>query len=300
MEIMNSIDESVSCFDGTEFIDTAYSGLIGSIDFLHADKDKEGYISMDVIGGSYKKEQKDLDIFTPLRGIYIPGSKRCYWTGFVDPVDFPLPDSGCVYLKPTYSDVSFSWITIIKKKRLPDTVICSCKDQLFVYKAYYVYIKKDPQIEPFVNINYFVVGKDGSIHTTVCRKKLRDDRYYVHALNSRDSELTNNYASGAISLLADRRYLWNIRTTERIHNNVFAKVDFGVEPDIVKSLVFARDEPLTPTGRKRPILHWVESHKRRIKNKIKIDIKKHLRGIASFDMGGLNFEITKPIKTNYM
>jgi hypothetical protein len=69
-----------------------------------------------------------------------------------------------------------------------------------------------------------------------------------------------------------------------------------LEEPLVKSLFFARELPITDTGRKRPILHWVRAHKRRIAERIEIDIEKYMRGTATMIMQGVEFEITKPQK----
>lgn len=94
------------------------------------------------------------------------------------------------------------------------------------------------------------------------------------------------------NMYADKKYLWNVLATE----GKKAKVLFGVYPEQIQSLFYARSLPLSVTGRKRPILHWVESHKRRMKAGTEIDINKHLRGITKFDMDGTTFEITNPEK----
>lgn len=89
----------------------------------------------------------------------------------------------------------------------------------------------------------------------------------------------------------DRRFLWNVIADEGM-----AKATFGVYPEQIQSLFYAREMPLTEMGRKRPILHWVAAHQRRIKNGIEIDIEKHLRGITEFIYNGTKFIITRPIK----
>lgn len=98
-------------------------------------------------------------------------------------------------------------------------------------------------------------------------------------------------ASATIQAWQDRRYLWNVVANEGI-----AKATFSVYPEQIKSLFYARDLPMTETGRKRPILHWVSAHLRRIKKGIDIDIEKHLRGCNEFVYQGTNFKITNPQK----
>lgn len=97
--------------------------------------------------------------------------------------------------------------------------------------------------------------------------------------------------SGALGYKADSKYLWNVQAIEET-----SKATFGVYPSQIKSLLYARDLPLTATGRKRPILHWVRSHRRRMQNGTEVDIDKHLRGISEFEMNGTQFRITRPVK----
>jgi len=97
-----------------------------------------------------------------------------------------------------------------------------------------------------------------------------------------------------IGLYTDKKHLWNVAVSENNSRNVL----FGVYPEQIQSLFYARDLPMTATGRKRPILHWVASHKRRLKQGTSVDVKKHMRGVTSFEMNGTSFEITQPIKCN--
>jgi hypothetical protein len=71
---------------------------------------------------------------------------------------------------------------------------------------------------------------------------------------------------------------------------------FGVYEEQIQSLLYSRTQPLTGAGKRRPILHWVEAHQRRMKNGTTVDIPKHLRGVNKFLMGDMQFSITEPIK----
>ena len=108
--------------------------------------------------------------------------------------------------------------------------------------------------------------------------------------------LTCQLAAATINAFADQRYLWLVKTEENtITNRVKTPLSLGVSKDHVKSLFYARSLPLTETGRKRPILHWVQAHNRRIRSGIDIDIDRYLRGIQKFEMGGFTFEIIQPV-----
>lgn len=103
-------------------------------------------------------------------------------------------------------------------------------------------------------------------------------------------------ASVSINLYCDRRFLWQVQTRERVLGSRDTPLCIGVSEEHVKSLFYARSLPLTDTGRKRPILHWVRAHQRRLREGIEIDIQRHLRGIEHFEMGGFDWAITNPVK----
>jgi len=105
-----------------------------------------------------------------------------------------------------------------------------------------------------------------------------------------------NYLAYTQGMHNDRRFFWDVQATEEFWDGIPAKAHFSIDKEYVKSLFYARSVPMTEKGRLRPILHWVRSHKRRIKEGIEIDIDKHLRGIDAFGMHGLNFQINAPRK----
>lgn len=298
MRVEAKIGTSVSCLSDKDVVNKAYSGLLAALDLV--DVGKDGRIVVEQHDGGRIDPRKDFDVFTPfIEGIYIPGSERNYWCGYLDPVDCPPPESGCVYIAPRYKDVGFEFITIKRLKRLPKKVVCGCKKPSYIYKYYDTFFFKERGQRPFVEGGYFAFDHDGVLWTVIDRLKLRDNIFRPVVTLRNEREIGMHYAAGAISLLADRKYLWNIRTAEESglsNSDGEAIVNFGVEEDLVKSLVYARDEPITKTGRKRPILHWVDAHKRRIKKGIQVDVRKHLRGVTSFKMGELDFQITEPDK----
>lgn len=104
------------------------------------------------------------------------------------------------------------------------------------------------------------------------------------------------HAAMVFNAYVDREHLWLVDTLEQLDVDRVQRIQLGVEPEMVKSLFYARSLPVTPAGRKRPILHWVNAHQRRIREGIEIDISKHLRGIDSFLLGGLNMQISQPRK----
>ena len=51
---------------------------------------------------------------------------------------------------------------------------------------------------------------------------------------------------------------------------------------------------MTATGRKRPVLHLVEAHKRRMQNGTEIDVTSFLRGSMEVEMNGTLFKVHAP------
>lgn len=109
--------------------------------------------------------------------------------------------------------------------------------------------------------------------------------------NSRARDYYAAYASCAIQIFQDRRFLWNVTAKE---GN--AKAVFTVYPEQIKSLFYSRELPLTESGRKRPILHWVQAHRKRIKEGTEFDVEKYLRGTNEFIYNNTKFEIINPTK----
>ena len=87
----------------------------------------------------------------------------------------------------------------------------------------------------------------------------------------------------------DKECGWSITAKE-----IDAKVTLGCTHNEIKSLLYAKSIPLSKTGRVRPVLHLVESHKRRIRNGIDIDITPYLRGVSEIEFNGTVFRINPP------
>lgn len=100
---------------------------------------------------------------------------------------------------------------------------------------------------------------------------------------------TEAWASATMQFLADRRFCWTITAQEKS-----ARAHLGCMGEEVKSLLYARSLPMTATGRKRPILHLVEAHKRRMRNGTDIDVSAFLRGQQIVEIGGTIFMVNPP------
>ncbi len=146
--------------------------------------------------------------------------------------------------------------------------------------------------------SFLSVNSSGEIKC--CDYLVHDQKYGSAGVKTNILSLAQNCPShiqdaeslfGAVAeMTIDRHHSWCITAEE--HG---AKVNLGCMLEEVKSLFYARSLPVTETGRKRPIIHLVEAHKRRIKSGIDIDVKSHLRGISQIEMGGTLFTINQPV-----
>ncbi len=165
------------------------------------------------------------------------------------------------------------------------------KDMKFYKMLYFSATKKD---KLSLQKSYITIDKEGKIHDTYARTP-KGERWplSVGTFANQDDVIPTDkiWASCALNAWSDRKHLWNVTAKE--HE---AKATFGVYPEQIKSLFYAREMPMTETGRKRPILHWVAAHQRRIKKGIDIDIEKYLRGVNEFVYQGTKFIITRPLK----
>jgi hypothetical protein len=89
--------------------------------------------------------------------------------------------------------------------------------------------------------------------------------------------------------ISDRMHQWGI-----FCNESQVKVEMQCYHEEIKSLLYARSLPLTATGRKRPILHLVAAHRRRMREGVEIEIDTFLRGVRKVEMGGAVFEVRAP------
>jgi hypothetical protein len=138
--------------------------------------------------------------------------------------------------------------------------------------------------------SYFTVTPDDRIVHTIDPRTVGMDGIQVrHAC-------CTVWPAYAMNVYADRTNLWQVQTTEHVLETKKTPLTLGVAESHIKSLFYARSLPVTETGRKRPILHWVKAHARRLAEGIDVDVNRHLRGITAFEMDGLSFQIISPEK----
>lgn len=233
-------------------------------------------------------------------GCYFPPEDRDFFADeFQVSVD-GFPSEVCISFESN-NDQSFAkdeYLTILNAKRIqslpggvkPHTISYMPKDE-----AIYSLTFLCPTLSNKLHIQktYFTLDKNGQIHDTYFYDP--EKRKYIVAatgtIKTTGQRTDKIWAACVLNLGSDNKHLWNVTAKEGI-----ARATFGVYPEQIQSLFYAREMPMTETGRKRPILHWVAAHHRRLKNGIEIDIEKHLRGINEFVYQGTKFQITRPLK----
>lgn len=90
------------------------------------------------------------------------------------------------------------------------------------------------------------------------------------------------------SLVEDASYFWNVRVRQGSHPGI----TFYGNNQPVRELCDLRDNPLTASGRRRPIIHKVAEHVRRVGARERL-VSEHLRGVTAFELEGYNFNVTR-------
>jgi hypothetical protein len=223
------------------------------------------------------------------RGCYFPSNDRIALLGEIDIKNDGVPDICFITSDAKSSAIEGEYLRHIYARKIPSLPRSFISHvNKYVYEIIYITFTFDGKTH-FVK-SFVTMDGDGKIYDPFVRGeygKLVSFAWKNENGDSRDVD----FLSLAIQLHSDKRFLWNVCANE---GN--AKATFGCYEEEVKSLFYARELPLTETGRKRPLLHWVNSHQRRIKSGIDIDIRKHLRGNEEFVFNGTKFTITNPLK----
>jgi len=214
------------------------------------------------------------------KGIFIPAPDRIGYT-HPDPL-FDLPVSGCVAMPyhlagPEYIE-SYCQVNYFKRlDKLPGGV------QRFGAGVPYCHIALMPHSDgaPMTAGRIFFTVP-GHLRPILAEPKF--NRIPIAERNRHEASM------GCLMFMTtDARNQWTItaHTAESL-------VSVGAYADVVKSLLYARELPVTPSGRKRPILHLVDAHKRRVKSGIEIDVRSFLRGTREIEMDGMKYTVQAP------
>lgn len=301
-----------------DMVDSAYDGFIGLMDLVPSER---GLLALDASNQQTMRQQKRAPMGSAWRaladGLYFVGSPRYAWSGRFDTSVDSLPGSGCVCIPRMFDDAhgeikaDFAYASIERVERFPKHVYMLPANIAARYRFSVFNLFRGERLDALKDRRQRHHGaSDNTVMSSTFWLGVRRDGTLCGGLDTRQRGarlLTNEmwwsvFMGGvALNVLADRRYLWNVASIEpcqlgRVHSEL--TLNFGIDAEYVKSLCYARSLPLTPTGRRRPILHWVKAHKRRMAAGIDVDVHKHLRGVDAFEMGGLGFRITEPTKGN--
>lgn len=215
------------------------------------------------------------------KGLFIPAPDRI-WMRCPDPM-YDLPSAGCFALTKEVNDPdaiqSYCRINYFKRiDRLHGSV------NRFGPGVPYQLISLFPQSTAegmFAARTYFTVP--GAGHSPI----LAEPKFNRCAPDER-MRLQILLGVGMF-LTTDARNQWTVTA----HTDV-STVSVGAYAGVVKSLLYARELPVTASGRKRPILHLVDAHKRRIKSGIDINVKTFLRGTREIEMNGMKYTVQAP------
>lgn len=216
--------------------------------------------------------------------------------GAFDVRNDPLPKYGTMAvvpaggLKEQYPDAYFSIFRFRMVDRLTKPWVRRSGGAL--YEFYDAIARQDG-----LHGERFYISVDGSGKVLCCDIKVPDQRRGTPGVKTRiigetDSFLNERSVWSALALqaIADRRFCWVITAQE-----TGAKAHLGCMKEEVKSLLYARNLPLTATGRKRPILHLVEAHHRRMQSGTDVDVTAFLRGQQSVTIGNTLFTVRPPL-----
>lgn len=277
------------------------------------EEDFEAHVSAGLIACFETKLRKSKDlkilrltdndlVFMRKNGVFFPGNERVIigpgennrW-GF-DTDNDPFPVSGTFAMRNWRNKGQKGgfdgYVSIIAFKRIPkipSPMITKAKGTHYELSTI---IPGNQRVEGFKW--FLTVTPDGEIFSADSYGYTRNGPYQKKILQSEWEPALFAEREGTLSVAlqynADRRFAWSITAVEGQ-----GKVILGCGQEEIKSLLYARSLPQTETGRKKPIIHLIESHKRRRKNGTEIDIVPFLRGIQTVEIGGTMFTVNPPL-----
>lgn len=283
-------------WENEEFEDLVSAGLISMYE-TEQHKDNKKYPKCAIVTDKELAKIKSI-------GCYFYASDRQVWGDSYDISVDGIPKNASLSMKITNNEMMADWlrteycrtIFISKLNELPPMVISKNKGNRNITEIPYslTILSATASERLHLQKTFVTLDQNGFVHGCFARSNQTGLLYPLCAKSSSYNEQVSSDEAWTYATLGaegDKKYLWNVTAKEDK-----AKATFTVYPEEIKSLFYSRELPMTVTGRKRPMLHWVASHRRRMKEGIEIDIEKHLRGITEFEYNGTLFEITRPIK----
>lgn len=223
-------------------------------------------------------------------GMYLPScGDRYSWTSIIDEINDGFPEYANVTFEREGVTGGLTSVCMFKIKRAPKGYFVPVRGQIYRMTQFLFSPIKIKGANIITHTAHYVIDARGKILPVVEPGSKMSQYYPKYAY----------FAGLTLGFWGDRRHLWNVEAVDKDYfpdHDIPLRVSFGVYESAVKGLFYARDLPRTKTNRLSPILHWVKAHKRRLREQVEIDINKHLRGVNSFQMDGLEFNITRPMK----
>jgi hypothetical protein len=101
-----------------------------------------------------------------------------------------------------------------------------------------------------------------------------------------EKEMARNLVLSA-SIVEDMKVNWSVTIRESSAFTLYST------EEKIKELCALRDAPMTESGRRAAICHWVRGHRRKTQAE-PVDVRKHLRGVTQFPMGSMQITVTPP------
>lgn len=285
-----SMDRGIDFWDAEDFEDTVAAALIACFETkvkknrgaAPADRLTDERIAVMRAAGPYIASNSRL-----IQGPDVSGGKWAF-----DVANDPLPVSGCFATRPSgklLASMPDAYLFMVHVKRAEALGRYWHKRKAgTLYEMLTVDVRGDGM---HGERRYFTVAPNGE--TWACDQAIPESsmgaRSVTHHHEPHWLEETGAWAAVVLQFLADRRFCWSISAQEKV-----ARAHLGCMQEEVKSLLYARSLPMTATGRKRPILHLVQAHKRRLKNGTDVDVSTFLRGQQVVEIGGTVFRVNPP------
>lgn len=229
------------------------------------------------------------------RGIYISAPDRVVLAPECGMSVLKWPQSGCISIGSTYKkdgdpeDLIESYCRLIYFKRL--SRLPSHSSMRTLGEPYEMVMAWPQDNGPVVGFtDYLTVNRrSGKVSRTIPAWKSKSPSEVSRYAADRENIKMEFGLSMAIQITDDARHLWSITA----HNDI-SKVTVGAHAESVKSLLYARELPMTKTGRKRPILHIVHAHRRRMAAGTDVDVRDFLRGTREIVMDNTKYTVSAP------
>lgn len=231
------------------------------------------------------------------QGIYITAPDRVVFAPGCGMSILKWPQAGCISVGSEYKengdgkvdDLLESYCRLIYFRRLNKLPSHSAMRALGdPYEMMMAWPQDNGPVIGFTD--YLTVNRrSGSVSRTVPAWQIKNPSAVSRHAADKENIKMEYGLSVAIQFTEDARHIWSITA----HNDV-SKVTVGAHAESVKSLLYARTLPMTKTGRKRPILHVVHAHRRRIAAGTDIDVRDFLRGTREVVMDDTKYTVSPP------